>query len=453
MEELLPLPDSDRTLGRHFPWLGPGDNVKGAMWIGVPHVEDYWPDESGDAWIIQTRGMSESPNSCYLRLCPAPPDAEVQFGFCPLRVNFLPEKIKKHFPAGIEILSYLYIRSGGLDGCRVDRISVATMSLTQSENTTPDACMFRELLGNTPASDFLEDLLRFIRTDNEGYRNVLDDRDLVYRQMATLVVRRAYPGFLRPHDTTSFKVFKSLTGVVGEEWGDCYVWPWYYNVVMPKDLFESAGRSLKLGIPPLVPQYALCSSWMFNDMSSEPCTGLGGLDNITGIGRKLLAGAINRFNLDSPGRVSYWPFNVNPPAEWRARVIECATSIQNKRLPLDLTERGDLALSEARQIPVFFRLANEDAKFALLTKLEHSESGDMLEVETSLCDESGHLITEQTSEPVKENSSSVFACVDCDSTLDNDLGSFCDGCASNLCEACAKTHDYDACDEVTDNGS
>ncbi|KKN80405.1 hypothetical protein LCGC14_0329980 [marine sediment metagenome] len=453
MAELQAPRRSERGLGRHFPWPQGGEHLRGVMWIGVPHVEDCWLEEGGGAWIILVRGTSGTPSSAYLRLCPSPPDAEVQFGFCPLRADHLTKSIEEEFPKGISSLSNLYIQSGVTSLCRMDKITVAIVSLAQPGNTTPAACDFRKLLGGTRVSDFLEDILRCLYTDSEGYQNILEDRDPTYRRLATLAVACAYPHLFKPYDANSLLLFTSFLGLTDDKWLSSHVWPVYYNVVMPEELFESAGRSLELGIPPLVPQYALPDTWMFNDRASEPCTSINGVLHINGVGRKILAGVVNRFNLDSPGRVSYWPFDVNPPPAWRAKVVECAKAIQSKGMPLDVVSRGDFALSEARQIPIFFCQDHNTPKFALLTKLEFSGDNQISSVETEPCNESGQLVPDVASDPTKEDPPAVATCTDCDSALDNSDSpdDYCNGCNGDLCRECAEAHDYIACNEGVDN--
>ena len=453
MAELqLPL-RSQSGLGSHHPWPRWDDPLQGVMWIGVPHIVDYWLEEGGGAWIIQVRGRSGRPSEAYLRLCPSPPDEEVQFGFCPMQVNHLPKLVERKFPGGMPDLSHLCVQSRADADCRVDQITLAVTSLGQPKNITPVACEFRRLLQDTLVSDFLEDLLRHLFTDGEGYNNLLEGRDQTYRRLATLAVVCAYPDFFKPHDIRSLGRFTLFLGLLGEEWTKSYVWPIYYNVSMPEELFESAGRSLERGIPPLVPQYVFPAAWMFNDHASDPCSGIQGVSHITGVGRKILAGVVNRFNLDSPGRVSYWPFEMSPPAEWRAKVVDCAESIQSKRMPLDLLGRGDFVLSEARQIPIFFCQDRNLTKFARLTKLVHSGNGDVLLVETGLCDAAGQLIPDTASKPVEEiteeepeaeRRADFAECSNCITRIGESNGScLCVDCDTYLCDNCMEDHTCD----------
>jgi hypothetical protein len=364
------------------------------MWIGVPDLRSCWRDELG-CWIINVG----SRKSTHLRLSPSFPEDEVQYGYCPIRINCQSELIEKEFPGGVipRVANSMVIGNHKDSLFRVDRMIVGATSLLHPKDTTPSGVEFRRLLGKTSLSSFIEDMMRGLYRDSPYTQDVTLERDENYRTMLFLVAGRAYPGFTSPSTKRfDWSRLRHISGNDGHrKWDLEVVRPMYYNIVMPQALLEVVSKNLERGIPPLVPQYFIQRNWMFNGPPSEPCTGLPRNIMYDTVGDKITAGVINRFNLDLPGVVSYWPSDLNPPDEWLNKAIECAETLGESELPLGLHERQDLSLQESRKVPAVRFLGSISSPilhFSVITSFEERDDGSH-NLEINDCDSSGQLLS------------------------------------------------------------
>ena len=462
------------------PWPYHGKHMYGAMWAGVPVMKDCWFDNGG-GWMISTDCTENVIDNCYLRLCPAEPGAEVQYGFCPVRLSRSEELyVKKLGPQQDWKIKKLEVRSAPSSHFRIDVMLLAALRLGVPSNTSPEAEEFRRLLGSTPLDAFILDIARGCYKEGSSRQNILRDRDRNYRDALQLVCCQAYPDCLSLpiayKDVDRIKHLMDLESGVWAQKG--YLYPYAYNVVMPQEIFNLVSNNLEKDLPIAIPQYVTLDSWMFNGSWGNPCTGLRIAKELhaSSPAAKLLAGTISKFNLDLPGKVSYWPPENNPPEGWVARFTDCLQELSRQALPPSVEERFDLALAVGRRIPVVFNFGQAgktESRFARV--LDHvaepgsSSHSTLTAVTIKECSESGEVIesanpqvvtpegTPQTrdsqactTEPEEDTSACcttcgeehplehVESCIECEEPTCLDCRGRCENCGATMCYRCLR---------------
>lgn len=378
------------------PWPGDRD-IYGFMWAGVPFMRNYRRHQGG--WIV-----SDNNHRCELRLCPAQPGCETQFGFCPVRLDRFEEVAVKHLgPLGTWKVTDLDVGTGSRSLFRLDKVVTAVVTLGDVDNMSEEAQSFRDLLGTTLLSVFIKDMLRNCYQDKSP-RSILTGRDEDYRRAVQLVCEQLHPNLMTDRSQKGIELIRSVVGLGHHsDWGMHFLWPSAFNIVMPQRIFDALDENFQKGIPPIVPQYATTSTWMFNYGLSNPCTGLS-FENVARVrpaGSKAIGGVFNTFNFDVPGPVSYWPSTRNPPEGWIDTFLGCIQGLGKQSLPLDTTEKTDLALSIARQIPVMISQNQGSAsqypqRFARV--IGERNEGYITSLTVQECNETGRAVEAATPE-------------------------------------------------------
>jgi hypothetical protein len=394
------LDQAARNTGRnnYRPWLNTGGRCYGAIWAGVPAMAGYQKD-CGGSWLVGSPGpLGQTP--IYVGLSPAPPDAEVQYGFCHFRMDAVQEWLTHMYGSNSTHppISNVTLSVGRNQGMRADKVVSAAVKLSRSRSCRGKR--FRTLLGKRKLSNFIECLLGGVMAECSG--NILCAGNSGFRMMAGLVVYEAYPDLASPslEDRASQIRFRTAFSACRDLYSQ---FPLVCSVIMPVPIFEEVSRNLELGIPPIVPQYATPTTWMFNGSWSEPCTGLTmeGSVSVSREGQKIVGGMTNAFNCDLPGRASYWPFDKNPPVEWVTAFVDQLKKLREEQLPPYDYDRIDLALSYTQGVPVVLDMKYPDESRALryskLVSLDTDDNtGYITRIETRECDASGEYLTPST---------------------------------------------------------
>ena len=483
----LHIPASVRVVSC-APWVRSSEHCSGSMWASVPRIAGSWRD--GDGWIISTRGDRTALSSCFLRISPAPEGEDrIQYGFCPIRLNTLPEMKQQQWGTDPLRMSSLVIQTAMDSSFRTDKMVMSAIRLFNPVSSSPESERFMELLGRRSMSVFVEDMLRGCYADSSSARDILRGRDDRYKEMMGLIAGHAYRAWDNPITETELSRFRNAMGVTSQDrWCPDCVWPYLYNVVMPRSIFEANSRNLEAGIPPVIPHYTTPRHWMFNGSWSSPCTGLVfsqrcGIDKL---GEKMTAGLLGKSNLDLPGAVSVWPTTDNPPQEWLEKFVGCIEDIGHLEMPLDIGDRIDLVLHESHRIPVVFRIhttgsASVDRTYKFVRMIRvgyHTTNLDLRSLTVRECSPGGDewrgeeigvgenpstAVTVASADDGGEheyNEEDYSDCADCGNNRhDEDLtmcvecdGAFCDSCIRG-CPGCDDWSCADCRYTVNDEGS
>jgi hypothetical protein len=455
------------------PWTEPYEDVLGAVWASVPNITGSFKDFGG-GWVVPG-SRSVTPNiDCslrYIRLSPAPPDAEVQYGFCVLRWDRFEEFVRGfllvdgEFP-GIKCTSISSKQDALL---RIDKMTVAALRVAHRRSGNRASDRFRELLGTMELGDFMVDMSSKCYLDSQSASNVLSGRSPQYAEMMGIVINEAYPGFReapKKTDPSGLRRFVQVYSLDQTVWHTDYVHPGLLNVVMPEPIFRAIDRNMEAGIPPIVPQYVTPDCFMFNGNWDNPCTGLhvilGTCERITG--EKILGGIVGTFNTDRHGYVSYWPFEANPPQEWVDLFVRQLVRLGEETQPVSLSDRIDLALLHARDIPVMMNIGGGSGpvlKYKKLVELVKNSNNHITGVVTRDCNASGrwldtvnpatgHSDTSPTGSTTKatgtdDDGEDTDECPRCGEGCSSDYISTCTRCADLVCDDCMWV--CESCDE------
>lgn len=453
------------------PWLPLNTYCQGVMWAGVPKVADSWRDKEG-SWIISVGAVRPARDNYYIRLCPAPPDAEVQFGFCTVRQDKIKEALKQEFGSeDLLQLRQVCISSRKLSLFRIDKMITAAVRLFGSR--CPAGQQFRSLFTSESISfhSFIVSMMERCYMDGREL-DVLRNRSQTYKEMIRLVVVNAYGDFLSSALAgVRTDRFVAAMGLSGVQWDPTYLQPFLHNIVMPRVIFDVVDRNLERGIPPIVPQYVTPSTWMFNGCWADPCTGLNLPPTIPYQSKKIIGGVTGVFNCDLPGPTSYWEPKANPPDRWVLTFLDCLEDLGKETLsPAPYGDKADLALFHARRIPAMFDIPGGTPKFARLVDMELEP---VTKVVTRECDASGRnmigdVTVTETGVATKDadddedthrciscrefrSSEETSACSVCDSLVCEDCSRYCETCESEFCPACDESSNH-ACAPCTDCG-
>ena len=254
------------------------------------------------------------------------------------------------FPDGEVKLNSCAIRIESSTFIRIDKMVVQAARLQDSDHE--EGMRFRMLLGRLgiPLGDFVEDLLRQVYGDRSG--SVLCDRSDDYRDIVHLMVEGAYPGTLPPATQKDVNRFLAVVSQpTPYAWTQETVFPSCGMIVLPDAIVEKVGRNLERGLPPILPQWCSCRSYLFNGPWNRACTGIeyGGLDD------KILAGVCNSFNTDLMGGLAQWPYEWTPDPEWVEAYMTMLDDVYHMAMPVDLNHQVDLVLDTARRLPVIMQ--------------------------------------------------------------------------------------------------
>lgn len=444
------------------PWLPIGEACSGVVWASVPRLREFYRDVDG-GWVIDCRVHDSdlSPRD-YLRLSPAAEGEDrVQFGFCPIRVNKMSEMTQETWGTDKPVLTAMTIQAGHSSSFRSDKMAISAIRLAHPTVSTPESDRFQGLLGRRSISVFIEDLLRGCYMDSSSRQSILQNRDETYRALVELVANHAYGSWSTPTTDEELARFRCATGTSTQDrWSSCRVWPYMYNVVMPRAIFEANSRNLEAGIPPIVPHYMTSEHWMFNGPWNDPCAGLSfsGDCGVSVRGRKLVGGMLGTSNLDLTGKVSLWPVRDNPPQEWIDGFVRCINRVADMEMPLDTEDKSDLVLHESHRIPLVFRVHEGNPisragthKFVRMIDRQVDQETHLLSgIVVQECSPSGEeWVGEQvrTGSCLNQNTVVVvneedhIECVECDDRYHVDDRYTCRGCGEQVCINCA-----DLCD-------
>lgn len=464
------------------PWPKQVEFARGAMWAGVPTVGHCHQDKEG-GWIVSDD--FDPGQGRYIRLSPAHPDAEVQYGFCPFVLDRFQEFGEKTFgPRQKWRLKKVAISPLPTALIRVDCIIEAAINLANPNNTSEAARRAQGFFRTIPLDTFILDLLGKCYCDMEGDRNILGGTSREHQEIIGMVVEEAYPNLLNPSAFRGLGRFRLVMDLPPHKpWRSQYLWPILYNVVMPQAIFDLVEESLKEGKPPIVPQYATVDSHMFNGPFHIPCTGvrISPHSLLTSAGGKIVGGVTNQFNLDMPGRASFWPPQWNPPEDWIQAFIGVVKKFTAELcLPLAPSEKVDLAFFHARRIPVMFSEPLEVVgvnRFARLTEIEKDEAEYMTKVITRECDATGQEWLSEAriscgSNPFKihdqeceecgcppEDRGEDYICSACCTSLCTKCSYHCEACERSYCHNCDdnewlhRCQHCEECDETITEGN
>ncbi len=469
----LPIGPGIRIMGM-TPWLPGFDYCSGVLWASVPHMSGHWRD--GDGWIISRNADRNALATCHLRISPAPEGQNVvQHGFCPIRLNTMEVLKRQTWGTDPLRMSSLVIQTSRESSFRTDKMVMSAIRLSHPVASSPQSDRFLELLGRRSMSVFVEDMLRGCYVDSSTARDILRGRDGRYREMMGLIADHAYTAWDTPTNEQDLGRFRNAMGVTSQdEWYPDCLWPYLYNVVMPRPVFEANSRNLEAGIPPIIPHYVTPKHWMFNGRWASPCTGLV-FPQRCGINKpsqKITAGLMGKSNLDLPGSVSIWPTTDNPPQEWTDAFVRCIESVGDLDMPLDVRDRTDLVLHESHRIPVAFRThstigeshTTRAYKFVRMLAGEFDNASlELTSITVRDCDASGNewrgesrsSLNPSTSVADSPTDDGTFdegytECADCGNERHEDDMTRCVECEGEFCEGCI-VH-CPGCDDYTCEG-
>lgn len=368
-EVIMEAPSNFITISPSSPWLRPKDLCSGVIWASVHASYSHWSEGNNGHVLSLGRNGNVGWHNHYLRLIPAPDVAPgiVQYGFCPLRVTRLNEKIRclrleselqiRHMPISASMSSKL----------RSDKMVDAALGLFLLGIHNPTGVEFKSLLGRRSIRTFIARLLKHCYSDSYEEVDILHGTGSQYVQLVSLVAQKAFPNLLSPQTRDEFSRFIQVMGFRSLEWKYDYVYPYHNTVTMPRPIFEANVTNLEAGIPSILPHYITPANWMFNGPHDRPCTGLSFTTGLSGLSKKIIAGVGCVSNTDLVGRVSYWDPPDNPPQEWVDSFVRCIESLRHISLPRNEDERHALVLREARRIPIMFRCTPD--KFIRVTDL------------------------------------------------------------------------------------